>query len=569
MDRFNHLQKIKEYEKQLKQKCKIHRQVNYGYTSTSNPVKKQIAKTLVENKIIDISQNRVTDPYMHSIQIAQNRQLNNYVFKNLDIFLDIKDETQEQSIQELTPELLADGWRIIQDNQTKNYIYINILKGSWQNEYPTITHLGKQQISAYTSRGQTYYVNDATGDVTRTIPQGYTEDDIITSDINEPIESQRFLKYYKPKFNTRVRGDRVMPDSGIRDALINDINKIYSHPTIYNFFKDYRYLLNKDILESSSRKELIKQYKSILNILAHHDSEIPTTFHPFSSITEEFNKARREKTTINVDQNDEIEQSTQSTSDPVEPDRYDYTRYRQEIKQILEDGVNKDGTPLTQEEIDILNERLETITQHTSYTDMLIMLKDDLEAGVSSDGVTPLTQEQIDLFKQRIAETEERLRNINQQLETIPDDPTDLTETPEPTTEPESTAETTEEQTSTTAPTLIRDTQVLNNLLIQREKYRNMLDSNTDESGAKLTREQVNRIRVALTYLNQHIHQQQAVIRDQNVTPATAPTAPTEQTEQTDILDEIDKLPTNTTNTTDIAYDPDGRELAEDSTKNP
>ena len=145
---------------------------------------------------------------------------------------------------------------------------------------------------------------------------------------------------------------------------------------------------------------------------------------------------------------------------------------------MLEAGVDREGNPLTQEQIDKLNQRLQTINDHSAYTDLLLTLKETLASGVASDGTTPLTQEQIDLLNQRIPETEELLRHIDQSLETIPSDPTDLTQPAPP-------------------------------------------------------------------------------------TPAPSPTpTPTPAPEDTgDTL--IDKLPTNTTNTTDIAFDPDGRELAE------
>ena len=542
MDRINHLNKIKEYEKQIKQKCKMHRQVSYGYMTTDNPVKRQVAKSIIQQqpireKSLGLARERVQDPYMYSIQLAQNRQLNDYIFKNPDIFLtnikteeevrrqtipgegelsqelldqgwqvvidekgkkvyvnpntmatqeeyptlthhqtpsnvrplteelisqgwviaknaynesiyfntvydvetfaypsteqttQIEEELSQQTEQELTPELLADGWRRIEDPITKNYMYINIQQGGVpQTEYPTIARtvpVGRPQLTLYTSRGQTYYVNMATGAVTRTLPSGFTQADVITSSITEPEESQRFINYYKPKFNTRVRGDRVIPDSGLRDALRNDINKIYSNPTVLNFFNDYRYLLNKDVLESGSRKELVKQYKSILNIIAQHDTEMPRNFEPFLSLTQEFNKARRDESAVNVNHNDEIEQSTQS-GDSVEFDKYDYIRLREQIREMLKAGANEDGEPLTQQEIDKLNERIQTIKDHESYAIMLQTLKDDLASGVASDGVTPLTQEQIDIFNQRIAELEEQLRNIDQQLESIQSDVTDL-----------------------------------------------------------------------------------------------------------------------------------------------
>ena len=370
-------------------------------------------------------------------------------------------------------------------------MYINILKGGApQREFPSITRptpVGKPKITLYTSRGQTYYVNSATGVITRTLPQGFTEDDIIMSNIDEPEETERFTNYYKPKFNQRVRGDRVIPDNGLRQALRKDINKIFSHPTVFSFFNDYRYLLNKDLLEASSRKELVKQYKSILNILAHHEAEMPPNFEPFSSITAEYNKARRDQTTVNVDHNDEIQQSTQS-GDSVETDKYDYIRFRQDIEHMIESGVDREGNTLTQEQIDILKQRLQTINDHSAYTDLLLTLKETLASGVASDGTTPLTQEQIDLLNQRIPETEEKMRNIEQELETIPTDPTDLTQpAPAPTPAPT--------PASASAPSLL----------------------------------------------------------------SADPTQPTPV--PTDTL--IDKLPTNTTNTTDIAFDPDGRELAE------
>ena len=501
MDRINHLNKIKEYEKQLKQKCKMHRQVSYGYTTTNNPVKRQLAKlSQAPPRDISIAHERVDDPYMHSIELARNSQLNDYVFKNADVFLtNIKTEQEGQTIpeeQELTPELLADGWRKIEDSVTKNYMYINIFKGGApQQEFPSITRatpVGKPKITLYTSRGQTYYVNSSTGVITRTLPSGFTEDDVITSNIDEPEESERFINYYKPKFNQRVRGNRVVSDNGLRQALRKDINKIFSHPTIFNFFNNYRYLLNKDLLESSSRKELVKQYKSILNILAHHESETPLNFEPFSSITAEFNKARREGTTVNVDHDDTIEGSIQS-GEQVEPDKYDYIRFSKDIENMLALGVDREGNQLTQEEIDILNQRLQTIRDHSSYTGMLIDLRDTLASGVASDGTTPLTQEEIELINQRIAETEERVRNIEQELETIPTDPTDLRQpAPAP-------------PTNTTAPASASAPSLLS-------------------------------------------------------ADPTQPT-PTNTSDTGDTL--IDKLPTNTTNTTDIAFDPDGRELSE------
>ena len=107
MDRINHLNKIKEYEKQIKQKCKMHRQVSYGYTTTDNPVKRQLAKSIqqqpIRYKSLGLAHERVQDPYMHSIQLAQNRQLNDYVFKNPDIFLtNIK--TEEEVRRQIIPE---------------------------------------------------------------------------------------------------------------------------------------------------------------------------------------------------------------------------------------------------------------------------------------------------------------------------------------------------------------------------------------------------------------------------------------------------------------------------------
>ena len=479
MDRINHLNKIKEYEKQLKQKCKMHRQVSYGYTTTDNPVKRQLAKSIYQQPIRDksIAHERVEDPYMHSIELARNSQLNDYVFKNADIFLtNIKTEqdkkqtipeegeltqellaqgwriqlddegkkvyvnantmtsqeeyptlrhhetptnirpltdelisqgwviaknaygeevyfnpesftetfaypsTEQETEQELTPELLAEGWRKVEDPITRNYMYINISKGGApQREYPTITQeqdtvVGKPKITLYVLRGQTYYVNNATGVVTRRLPEGINpQDDLIMSNINEPEEIERFINYYKPKFNTRVRGNRVIPDSGLRAALINDINKIYAHPTVFSFFNDYRYLLNKDILESSSRKDLVKQYKSILNILAHHESEIPSTFGDLmKSLTIEFNEARREQTSVNVNHNDEIEQSSEtvkestpstqsgeSVENPLTDDpnyvanQADIERYNQLIQVYqdrLDSGVNHNGEPMSTEE---------------------------------------------------------------------------------------------------------------------------------------------------------------------------------------------------------------------------
>ena len=323
-------------------------------------------------------------------------------------------------------------------------MYINISKGGApQREYPTIERpiaVGKPQLTLYTSRGQTYYVNNATGNITNILPSGFTQDDVITSNINEPEENERFINYYKPKFNSRVRGERVIPDNALREALIKDINKIYSSPTIFNFFNDYRYLLNKDLLETSSMKDLVKQYKSILNILAQHETETPTTFEPFLSLTEQFNKARREQTTVNVNHSDEIEeitqptQPTQSILSPLSPlyVKDDYIKFKQSIQQMLESGVNKDGSPLTQEQIEILNQRFQTLTNYLSYVDMTIRLRDDFASGVGPDGVTPLTQEEQNLFINRIAEL---IQDIDRELETLPSDPTDLTNDVRPQTE--------------------------------------------------------------------------------------------------------------------------------------
>jgi acyl carrier protein phosphodiesterase len=139
MDRINHLNKIKEYEKQIKQKCKMHRQVSYGYTTTNNPVKRQLAKSIQQQPLRDkpIARERVEDPYMHSIQLAQNRQLNDYVFKNADIFLtNIKTEQEEG---QLTQELLAQGWRIQYDDKGKK-VYVNANTMTSQEEYPTLRH---------------------------------------------------------------------------------------------------------------------------------------------------------------------------------------------------------------------------------------------------------------------------------------------------------------------------------------------------------------------------------------------------------------------------------------------
>ena len=144
MDRINHLNKIKEYEKQIKQKCKTHRQVSYGYTTTNNPVKRQLAKTIQQQPISDrsIARERVEDPYMHSIELARNSQLNDYVFKNADIFLtNIKTEQEGQTIPEgeLTQELLAQGWRIQYDEYGVK-VYVNANMMTSQKEYPTLRH---------------------------------------------------------------------------------------------------------------------------------------------------------------------------------------------------------------------------------------------------------------------------------------------------------------------------------------------------------------------------------------------------------------------------------------------
>jgi hypothetical protein len=407
MNRLEQLKQIKKYDKDLKQKCKSHRQVQIGYSIASTPIKKQLAKNVeLENYFTKpaLSYEKVEDPYMHSIELAESRKLDNYVFKNPEMFLinvnaeDFKknnerfyesrrhptttpetsqtiveqpqveqqDENFKKSNEEfyqsrqqtttptqpveqttsptqpptqdipkqaniegrtLSPELYSQGWRILEQAGSGDILYYNPTRNIQpQTEYPELIQHnivprhkeGENALILYTSRGVSYYYNRDTALVSRTIPAGYTEDDVVNSTYLEREENARFTEYYKPQINQLTRGEGVLPNLAIERALKKQINSINATPVIRGLFNDEFFLLDTN-LSNLSRKELIKQFKSIVNILAENEQMIHNvmpSFNILTSINNQWkNRVQNNYQLVDVDNRDEIIESTSQTEE--------------------------------------------------------------------------------------------------------------------------------------------------------------------------------------------------------------------------------------------------------------
>ena len=420
MNRLEQLKQIKKYDKDLKQKCKSHRQVQIGYSIASTPIKRQLAKNIeLENYFTKpaLRYEKVEDPYMHSIELAESRKLDNYVFKNPEMFLinvnaeDFKKnnerfyETRRQTIPEtsqtlveeasqtlveqpqieqqdenfkksneefyesrqqtttptqpteqtqpptqpaeqtqpptqdigkqaniegrpLTPELYSQGWRILEQAGSGDILYYNPSRNiSPQTEYPELIQHNTaprhkeedKPLILYTSRGVTYYYNRDTGLVSRSLPSGYTEDDVVASTYLEREENSRFTEYYKPQINQLTRGTGVLPNLAIERALRKQINSINATPVIRGLFNDEFFLLDTNNLSNLSRKDLIKQFKSIVNVLAENEQlihNVAPNFSILTSINNQWkNRVQNNYELVDVNTRDEIIESTSQTEE--------------------------------------------------------------------------------------------------------------------------------------------------------------------------------------------------------------------------------------------------------------
>lgn len=462
MKRLEQLNKIKDYEKQLKEKCKMHKQTQFGYSVARDPIKTDMAKNIVLDTLPNIAQpnylRRVDDPIMYSIELAQKRKINNYVLRNPHIFLkrhehsrhgkttrdhdaDTAQNSMVELINRLTPdegqqdpyeqemsgltesqkisrELYDQGWRVIHQSGLlygETILYVNPDLGveASTNKPTQDTRRSRPDdiYVEYTDRENKYYMNKSTREFFRKLPAGVEEQNIERQNIELP-ETQVFNSFFKPRINQRIRGENVLPDVAIRRALINQIGSINTY-NLRRYFEaitgqDRTYLLNTANIDTLNRRELIKQYKSIVNVLSEHQTEVVQTgFQILGTLNNQWtNRTKYNYDLVTTNEIDEIIEPQPAKDKPAQ---------QVEDPDVITPSRQPTETAETGQVEDPNGRELQETT--SSFTQQIIDLQDKLKEQLIQD-ITPQERAQImEQYNQQLNEIRQLQQEANEPID--------------------------------------------------------------------------------------------------------------------------------------------------------